>query len=328
MLCRDMVMWNEILARRAALCSLQMTVTMVAIAFLIQIQIQPVPAQAPQGQPQSRRQPQSTAPADLSFLSTNARSLLPKIEELSLLVAKVKPSLIFVTETWLNDSVPDSALSLPGYSSLVRRDRVGRRGGGALVFVQDGLHFSRRPDLEHWDEDIWIELTPSGMGNRWLLFGCFHSPPNSDIDKFCSALESSFSHLDLQRADVFLLGDFNATSPSWLSSDDYNSAGTVLEPLFLQLSLQQLLSSATRFQPSQSSGREPRDSLLHLVLTSNAALVSSTSVLPPIGSSDHAVVRCALELSTRSSPAQSGLTRIWAYEKADLRELNNVFGFF
>ena len=201
---------------------------------------------------------------------------------------------------------------------------VGRRGGGALVFVQDGLHFSRRPDLEHWDEDIWIELTPSGMGNRRLLFGCFYRPPSSDIDRFCSTLESSFSHLDLQRADVFLLGDFNATSPSWLSSDDYNSAGTVLQPLFLQLSLQQLMSSATRFQTSQSSGREPRDSLLDLVLTSNAALVSSTSVLPPIGSSDHAAVRCALQLSTRSSPAQSRLTRIWVYEKADLRELNNV----
>ena len=126
------------------------------------------------GQPQSRRQPQSTAPAGLSFLSTNAHSLLPKIEELSLLVAKVKPSLIFVTETWLNDSVPDSALSLPGYSSLVRRDHVGRRGRGALIFIQDCLHFSRRPDLEHWHEDIWIELTPSGMGNRRLLFGCFY----------------------------------------------------------------------------------------------------------------------------------------------------------
>ena len=51
------------------------------------------------------------APTLLSFLVTNARRLLPKIEELSSVVMKVKPSLVFVTETWLNDSVPSSLLN-------------------------------------------------------------------------------------------------------------------------------------------------------------------------------------------------------------------------
>ena len=52
-------------------------------------------------------------PTLLSFLVTNACSPLPKIEELSSLVMKVKRSLVFVTETWLNDGVPSSLLELP-----------------------------------------------------------------------------------------------------------------------------------------------------------------------------------------------------------------------
>ena len=111
----------------------------------------------------------------------------------------------------------------------------------------------------------------------------------------------SFSQIDLQRDSVFLVGDFNATSPSWLQSDTYNSAGTLLEPLFLQLSLQQLVTLATHFHPSCHR----QDPLLDLVLSSSPAMVSSTPVLPPLGNSDHGVVRCLADLSLRSHRVKS-----------------------
>ena len=41
-----------------------------------------------------------------SFLLINARSLLPKIDELSLLLSIHPIEFIAVTETWLNDTVP------------------------------------------------------------------------------------------------------------------------------------------------------------------------------------------------------------------------------
>ena len=108
------------------------------------------------------------------------------------------------------------------------------------------MSFSHRNDLQRWDEDIWLAV-PSNACSRRLLFGCFYRPPNSNLAQFCSALEACFSEVDFHRADVFLLGDFNATIPPWLPSDSYKSAGSVLEPLFLQLSLSQLVSSPTHF---------------------------------------------------------------------------------
>ena len=102
-------------------------------------------------------------PTEVSFLSLNARSILPKIEELTLLVAKAQPSLVFITETWLDDSVPSTMLSLPEHSSCIRRDRLGRRGGGVLLLVRDGLSFSHRNDLQLWGTSglSWFRLMPA-----------------------------------------------------------------------------------------------------------------------------------------------------------------------
>ena len=102
--------------------------------------------------------------------------------------------------------------------------------------------------------------------------------------------------------------------------DSYNSAGSVLEPLFLQLSLSQLVSSPTHFQSSCSG----RDSLLDLVLSSASELVASTSVLPPLGNSDHAVISCILRMFPQTRFATSRLRRIWAYDKVDGAKLNNA----
>ena len=139
-----------------------------------------------------RQSESAQAPTLLLFLVTNARSLLPKIEELSSLVMTVKPSLVFVTEAWLNDCMPSSLLELPRYCSIVRRDRVGRRGGGVLVLIHDCLKFTHRTDLQHWDEDLWIEMDLLGERNGRLLFGCFYRPPSRDVDSF---LRSIFSEI-------------------------------------------------------------------------------------------------------------------------------------
>ncbi len=93
-----------------------------------------------------------------SILYFNARSVLPKLSELASVAAQSSPDVIAVTETWLNPSVPDGALLLPNYSTIVRDDRTERRGGGVMLFIRDDLQFSVRPDLTVWHESVWIEI--------------------------------------------------------------------------------------------------------------------------------------------------------------------------
>ena len=153
-----------------------------------------------------------------------------------------------------------------------------------------------------------------------LIVGCFYRPPDSQVSAFSDSLDLSFSRLDISRTKVLLVGDFNAKSPSWLSSDCYNAAGLILEPLFLQLGLQQCVSSPTHLSQDGTPG-----SLLDLALASSPTLVSSVDTHPPLGSSDHLLVFCQLDVHVDRVQRSQGRT-IWNYDTADFNLINKVLG--
>ena len=68
----------------------------------------------------------------IHILYFNARSLLPKIEELRALCVTNSPDIVCVVEKWVDNSILDCELALPEYS-IVRHDR-NRHGGGVLMF--------------------------------------------------------------------------------------------------------------------------------------------------------------------------------------------------
>ena len=115
----------------------------------------------------------------LKILSTNARSLVPKITELRIVANSTKPDIIAVTETWLTESVPDAVLSFPGYNTVVRTDRPScqqKRGGGVCLLIADSLQVRQRRDLQVWPESVWIELT--SQSDRPTVIGCVYRPPS------------------------------------------------------------------------------------------------------------------------------------------------------
>ena len=86
----------------------------------------------------------------LHFIHINARSLLPKIDELSLLAKSTNVAVMAITESWLDETIPDSEIAIPGYI-LERKDR-NREGGGVCMFIRDNLAFNRRNDLISEDQ--------------------------------------------------------------------------------------------------------------------------------------------------------------------------------
>ncbi|KAJ8287062.1 hypothetical protein GJAV_G00046610 [Gymnothorax javanicus] len=87
----------------------------------------------------------------LHFLHLNARSLLPKIEEFRLVARRSNAAVIGVTETWLDNSVEDSEVEIPGYI-IHRKDRQ-RTGGGVCIYIRSDIAFNPRSDLEL--EEFW-----------------------------------------------------------------------------------------------------------------------------------------------------------------------------
>ena len=71
--------------------------------------------------------------SSLKILYYNARSLLPKFDELLISADIHCPDVICITESWLCHDIQDSEIQIPGYQ-LVRLDR-NRHGGGVLMYV-------------------------------------------------------------------------------------------------------------------------------------------------------------------------------------------------
>ena len=78
-----------------------------------------------------------TASKQLTVLYYNARSILPKLDELQANVLLQKPDIICIVETWLSDDVMDNELLLPDYQ-VHRLDR-NRHGGGIALYTHNSL---------------------------------------------------------------------------------------------------------------------------------------------------------------------------------------------
>ena len=46
------------------------------------------------------------------------------------------PHIIDITESWANKDILDAELGLNGYVSMFRKDRIGRRGGGVILYIK------------------------------------------------------------------------------------------------------------------------------------------------------------------------------------------------
>ena len=73
--------------------------------------------------------------SNLKILYYNARSILPKFDELRLSADTLKSHFICIVETWLSKEVGNNELFIPGFQ-LFRLDRD-HHGGGVLIYVAD-----------------------------------------------------------------------------------------------------------------------------------------------------------------------------------------------
>ncbi len=79
------------------------------------------------------------------------------------------PHIIGITESWANKDISDVELRLEGYV-MFRKDRMGRRRGGVLLYVKESV-----PDLGLWrplGNDVIEKVV---MIVRTCTALCFHS---------------------------------------------------------------------------------------------------------------------------------------------------------
>ena len=124
--------------------------------------------------------PTSTRPLNVTcanypdILLSNARSIFPKFDELSILVSTLRPDIIAITESWLHKDIPNNLLALNNYV-FCRVDRQERIGGGVCLWVHERFPSLPVPCVT---VPTTVELLIIKIVSLRLLFSVIYIPPS------------------------------------------------------------------------------------------------------------------------------------------------------
>lgn len=214
---------------------------------------------------------------------TNARSILPKVDELIANLSVNTVNLVAVTETWLNDDIEDNLVSITGYN-IFRKDRHYRRGGGVCVYLSEHIPAKRRTDLESDNfECLWLWLRPTRPPRplSGIAVCVVYHPPG------------------LPEHEHYLLNEY-LTNGADILRNQYPNCGLVFTGDFNDFQTSHLLSRHNLKQLVQAPTRG--SAILDLIITNLSDFYEVPQVLAPLGSSDHNFVTLSPR-PTKSNPS-------------------------
>ncbi len=262
---------------------------------------------------------------------TNATSLnADKIAELELKACLEEYHLIFITETWFNEtSVP----SLKNYD-LFRRDR-GSNGGGVCIYVRKGLDSIEIADenLEKVlngknSEQLWRCVS---LNNQLILIGCiYRPPPSSDHTKNQKVDEEIIKSLFYAKKAVdknvfsglFVAGDFNFPYISWDKEGAAAITGSSNSPgeKFLKLLNDEFITQNVWLPTFRQANGEMKNTLDY-ILTDNPDRVSNLNIEDPLSTTKQAHLSITCEIVTNTSIKSKFSSKKFAYSKGDYEKI-------
>ena len=217
------------------------------------------------------------------------------------------PRIICITESWENKDIPDAELELEGYV-MFREDRIGRRGGGVILYVKDTLpayevHLREDADSE---EAIWCKLV---TGHKTVTMGVIYRCPNitkESNEKIQNAIR------EVSYRDCIAMGDFNHGNIQW---DTLESTG-VEDQQFMCLIQDNFLTQHV-LEPTRGA------IVLYLVLSSQKEFVDNVKIQEPLGSSDHNHLHFNIKIKSDKTKV-SRCRRI--FRNGNYKEMRTILG--
>lgn len=174
-----------------------------------------------------------------SLFLTNARSIIGKIDEVGFRLSKHQPQIAVFTETWLDESIPDEAVSIDDYLTI-RKDR-NRHGGGILCyinrrflpsgFVPRILSTSDVPSIGECASEVLSIVIP-----RLLVVAVYHpfwdsaAEHESCISCITDVADFVFSSiLDPSHSKLIVCGDFNGLRHHYQEIADLLNVKAIIE---------------------------------------------------------------------------------------------------
>ena len=115
-----------------------------------------------------------------------------------------------ISETWLNCSVSDLEIEIPGYD-VFRVDRQDKRGGGVCIYARHGFKTEVLHDISGISEtglhQLWIKIQVRNL--KSFLVCTTYRPPNIPITCINTDLSTSLVAALLYNKPVYILSDLN-----------------------------------------------------------------------------------------------------------------------
>ena len=112
---------------------------------------------------------------------------------------------IALAETWLHPGIGANEIAFESFSLLERKGRQTNRPGGVVLYVEEGINYRQRYDLESRNiECIWIYIT---YKHKHVLFGVFYRPSNANAEYFSLTETSLNLALDTGYNDIVITGE-------------------------------------------------------------------------------------------------------------------------
>lgn len=172
----------------------------------------------------------------------NIRGIYRKLDEIKLLISDHNFKILFVTETFLKPDIPSTLLNIANFQ-LVRRDRVGKHGGGVLAYIHNSVPFQHLNLLQSILPET-ISLKICQPYTKPYILSAIYRPPNKTQDwtlDFTTYTNSCRQLCD----EVCLVGDFNI--------DLTNNTNRKWSIEISKLGLTQLVTEPTRVTQSTST---------------------------------------------------------------------------
>ena len=184
------------------------------------------------------------------------------------MVEDIDPHIIGITESWATPDISDAELGMTGYV-MFRKDRLGRRGGGFILYnIKESIQaYEIKLEKEaECEEAVWCNIV---TGNSTLTVGLVNRSPNISIEKN-EKIHNAIK--EVSKRDCIIMGDFNSGHLYRVPGERIKSFFNLIQDSFLS----QHVLEATR-----------GENVLDIVLSSQKEFLDNVKICEPLGYSDH-----------------------------------------
>ena len=235
-----------------------------------------------------------------------------KIDELKDICNKLKPAIVCLTETWMDDTVPQNYIVPEGYL-IIRKDRsenfkqrFGKaNGGGVAILHRKEIKVKLKNIGDKTEETLWIEI---GQKKR-ILLGAVYRASYTDLlteNENDNILNEMLETAHITTDNVLLVGDLNCDT----SNPEPDKMTMRLVDTCNAYGMMQLIKKPTRVTEDGSS------TIDHIWTDPEKQLVKESGTF--IGISDHLGTYATLNLKpNKVSNVETKIKRDWRNYKAD-----------